>query len=968
MTNTDIGGAPATYTVHLTVNGTPHTHTFTKKNLLLLDYLRDELRLTGTKRGCNERACGACTVLIDGKPQRACATGLLTVDGAQVTTVEGLARLDGTLDPVQQAFVDNWAVQCGFCTPGLIMATHGLIAQNSNPSEAEIKKALNLNLCRCATYPRVIAAVQQAAAVMRGDTYSEHVKHTLPDEQRWVGKPLDRRDFYDKVTGKTQFFADLYFDEMIFGKAVYSEYAHARVLKVDTTAASQAPGVVCVLTHKDVPGSKYFGGSVRDQQVFVIERAKHRGEVIACVFAETYDQACYAASLIEVEYEELPGVFTIEQALAPDAPLIPDTHHPDQELEGFYLNGSHGNICREFTMKRGDLDAALAACDVVVEDSYTTTWEEHGYIEVDGTVSRYDEDGRVTVYAPNQDPFGDYDQLVEVLGLSKEQVRVVHTTTGGGFGGKLELTTHALCAIATMKTGHPAKMVLTREESMRSTTKRHPYELHYKLGATNDGKIQALYARAYCDGGPYVSWSHRTIEQGIAWGGGPYEIPVIDMKGVAVYTNNPVCGAMRGFGANQTHFAMESILDTAAHALKMDPITIRQINAIDYGKRMTTGQIMDKKFLGTAYPETLRLLRKSADERLIPLVEKLRSEGKFAGFGVASGWRSIGGGMGRFDSAGAHYSFTNDGKVLLKVSCVEMGQGALTSLVQIAAETSGVHPQDIELYVGDTANVPYGGHVSASRGVFLWGFPVRNAGLEFNELLRQKVADITGLPLDEIKLVDSVFYHTVEGSGVERVMDLAEFTRVCGTDLEAENTHTLSGTCPVRSDTNEHGDVEDYRPHYTASYTTAGVVVEVDPKTGNVSLVDVCSIMEAGKIINPEAATIQIEGCVIMGAGYALNNTFKVENGVIKTDSLGKIKVPRMSATPHNIEVLFAEQDDASAPFGAKGLAEIGVLSMPSAITNAIYDAVGLRITDLPVASYTAELKAACEKTGAQEE
>lgn len=948
------------FTVNLTVNGVEYSYSFSDKDFLLIDYLREVLHLTGTKRGCNERACGACTVLIDGKAQRSCHTKLVKVDGAQVVTIEGLADMDGNLDYVQQAFVDNWAIQCGFCTPGLIMASHSLLATNDNPTEEEIKKALNINLCRCGTYPRVIAAVKQAAAIKRGEAFEPYVCNETEKPLGWLGKPMLRHDFHDKVTGSTKFFADIFFDNMIHGKAVYSEYAHARVLSIDTSEAKDAPGVVCVLTHEDVPGSKYFGGGVRDQQVFVIERAKWRGEVIACVFAETAEQAAHAAELIKVEYEELPGVYSIEEALAPDAPLIPDAHHPDQELEGFYLNGKRGNICREFFMKRGDLDAAFAECDVVVEDEYTTPWEEHGYMEADGTVSRYDEEGRVTVYAPNQDPFGDYEQLVEVLGLPEDKVRVVNTAIGGGFGGKLELTTHALCAIATMKTGRPAKMVLTRAESIRMTTKRHPYSLKYKLGVTADGKIKALHARAYCDAGPYVSWSHRTIEQGISWGGGPYEIPVIDMKGVAVYTNNPVCGAMRGFGANQTHFAMESILDAAARAINIDPIEIRKINAIDYGKLMTTGQIMDKRYIGTAYPETLKLLEKSTNERLKPLMESLRAEGKIVGFGVASGWRSIGGGMGRFDSAGAHLKLETDGKLMMKVSCVEMGQGALTSLVQIAGETSGVNPEDIEFYVGDTANVPYGGHVSASRGVFLWGYPVMFAGRGLNQKLVEELAERTGYDKENLSLKDSVFY-LEQGGNSTALMTLAEFTARYGTDFEYENTHTLSGTCPVRSDTNENGDVEDYRPHYTSSYTTAGVVVEVVPETGAVLLHDVCSVMEAGRIINPEAASIQIEGCVIMGAGYALTNTFKVEHGVIKTDSFGKIKVPRIGATPRNIEVLFAEQEDASAPFGAKGLAEIGILSMAPAITNAIYDAVGLRITDLPVADHSEELKEACK-------
>lgn len=952
-------------TIRLTINGQPYEHELVNEDARLLEYLRDELHLTGTKRGCNEFSCGACTVLVNGKAERACHKKLAQLDGAEIVTIEGLGGPDGELDYIQKAFVEHSAVQCGFCTPGIIMAAHSLLNENDNPTEEEIKKALRINLCRCGTYPRVISAVQQAAAEKRGDKYEVYRSYELPEKGRVIGKSQPRRDFVDKVTGKTMFFADYYFDNMMYGKAVYSEYPHARVLSVDTKPAYEVDGVVLAITHEDVPGAKKFGGSVRDQPVMVYDIARHRGEMIAVVFAETQEAANAGAEKIKVEYEVLPGVFSIEEALAPDAPIIPDPTNAPNPLDGLYTNGEKGNICREVFMKRGDIEKAFAESDAIVEADFSTPWEEHAWIEVDGTISRIDEEGRIAVYAPNQDPFGDLEQLCEVLGKTKDEVRVIHTPCGGGFGGKLEITTHAVCAIATLMTGRPAKMVLHRKDSFRASTKRHPYKMHYKLGINNDGKLTALQCTALCDGGPYVSWSHRTIEQGISWGGGPYEIPVIDMTGVAVYTNNPVCGAMRGFGANQTIFAMEATLDMAAEKIGMDPITVREINGIDYGKMMTSGQIMDKKYLGTGYLETLKILRREYEEKMLPMKEAAEKEGRLVGIGFASGWRSIGGGMGRFDSAGTRYNLRRDGRVTMRTSCVEMGAGSLISLNQMAAESSGVKVEDFDLICGDTSNVPYGGHVSASRGVFLWGYSTMNAGKELKEKILEQAGPMLDRKPEDLDIIDSVIMTKADQT---ELMTLKEFAEKMKDDvLTVENSHTLSGTCPVDPKTNEDKKIEDYRPHYTASYTTAGCVVEVDPKKGNVDILHVTSIMEAGEIINPEAAATQVEGCVIMGAGYAMNNKMVVENGIIKTDTLGKVKVPRFTDMPKEIDVFFAEEYDNASPSGAKGLAEIGVLSMPGAVTNAIYDAVGYRVNDLPVSDHTAELKeAAAKKLAAQ--
>ena len=481
--------------------------------------------------------------------------------------------------------------------------------------------------------------------------------------------------------------------------------------------------------------------------------------------------------------------------------------------------------------------------------------------------------------------------------------------------------------------------------------------MHYKIGVKKTGEILGLQMQSYNDGGPYLSWSHRTVEQSLSWGSGPYYIPALDMKAAVVYTNNPVCGAMRGFGANQTTFAMESILDMAARKLGMDPITIREINAMDYDKIMATGQVMRREDQGINFKETLRMLRSSMEKTM----ERYRKEGEHIGFGVACGWRSIGGGMGNPDRTGAHMELLPDGKVLYKISCVEMGQGSQTSLMQIASESSGVAMEDYILVAGDTANVPYGGHVSASRGVFLWGHPTMLVARQFKDKVLELAAGWLGLEKRDLDLQNSRIILQKTG---ETCMTLKDAAARAEMPIVIRDDYHMPRTVPVRWDTNEAYEIpeKDYRVHYTASYTTAGAIVRIKPETGAVEVLHVTSITDCGKVINPEAAATQIEGCVVMGTAYALTNHFKVKDGVVVTDTLGKCKVPRITDCPGSIEVLFAEENDPVSPYGAKGLAEIGVLTVAPAICNAIADATGARIFDLPVNEHLDVIKAAVDK------
>ncbi|MCR6547040.1 molybdopterin-dependent oxidoreductase [Dehalobacterium formicoaceticum] len=910
-----------------------------EKRTYLLDYLRDVLKLTGTKRGCEEAVCGACTVLIDNEAKRSCRAKLSDLQGKHIVTVEGLVK-DGEMDPVQKAFVECSAVQCGFCTPGMIMTAKALLLKNPDPSEEEIKKALKLNLCRCGTYPRVIKAIQRAAVVVRGETPEPYVAEDAA-ENNVIGKSVRRIDVEDKVTGKTVFYGDYYFDNMLYGKMVLSQYPHAKILSIDTTAAEQIPGVQLVLTAKDIPGNNIHGVLAKDQPVLAVDKVRYIGEPIVVVFAEDEETAQKGADAVQITYKELPGIFTIEEALAPDAPLI-----PNPELGPFWnaYAGEKGNICKEVHMYRGNIEEAFAQADVVVEEEFVVPPEEHAWMETDGAVSRMGENGKVLIYAPNQSPFADRDQLAPILNMDVDKIEVVHMPAGGAFGGKTELTTHAYVAIASLKTGRPAKMVLTRKETLRFHPKRHSYKMKYRVAANKDGKIQGMDIQILADGGAYISWSPRVVEQSVSFSTGPYYIPNLNVQATCVYTNNLIAGAMRGFGAGQSHFAAESTLDILSRKLNMDPITLREINALEVGVPAATGQIFTT---GVGYKDTIQAIKKVVEEELLPLKQK----GDHIGIGVASAWRSVAGGLGPDELAGAALDLLEGGKFILRVACTEMGQGSHTSLCQMVSEILDIDITDIEVDAGNTGTVPYGGGVMASRGVYLWGHPTIEASKKMRKLILEKGAAILGVDEDRLSLRNGFIVDKETGN---QRLSFGELAAQSTEPLKIWVDFMMPKSCPVSENTNEdHAiDPKDYNVHHTVAYNTTAVAVAVDPETGNVTVLNCTMALDGGQIINPEAARTQIEGAIIMGMGYGMTNDFEIEKGINKTDTLGKCKVPRINDMPDSMKIIFVGDQDLTGPFGSKGVAEIGVLSVAPAITNAIYDAVGVRVNKLPVKKY----------------
>jgi aerobic-type carbon monoxide dehydrogenase small subunit (CoxS/CutS family) len=544
--------------------------------LRLIDLLRDVLGLTGTKEGCGEGECGACTVIVDGEIVNSCLMFARQAQGKEILTIEGLSR-GNALHPIQEAFIEQGAVQCGFCTPGMVLAAKALLDKNPAPTRQEIAVALSGNVCRCTGYEKIIEAVAAAAKKLSNEATHNRAQREAPSDNQAgvVGQSVIRCDARLKVLGQSIYAADIVMPGMLYAKVLRSPCAHARIKMIDAEVARSLPGVVAVFTHEDIPGTNAFGIIVKDEPVLVPEKVRCRGDALALVAAESEDAATKALQVIGVEYEELPAVFDPEQAMLPESPIIHGT----------------SNIMDHARIRRGDTNRALQTCDAVVTNSYHTQMVEHCYLEPEAGIAYLDGD-TVVIKASTQNPHYDRKDVAANLALPLNRVRVIQAVTGGGFGGKLDISVQIYLGLIVLKTGRPVRMVYDREESFLASSKRHPFCIDYTTGATSDGVLQAVKVRLVCDTGAYASYGPATMKRALVHVTGPYCVPNVSVDGYCVYTNNPRAGAMRGFGVPQVAFAHESQMDEIAARLGVSPLEIRMKNALRTGSVTVTGQVL----------------------------------------------------------------------------------------------------------------------------------------------------------------------------------------------------------------------------------------------------------------------------------------------------------------------------------------------------------------------------------------
>ena len=889
----------------------------TKPEVTLLKCLREQLSLTGTKNGCSAGHCGTCTVIMDGKATRACLVKMKRVGGKTIETIEGLGR-NGMLHPLQYAFIEHGAVQCGFCTPGMIMSAKTILDQTLEPTAEDIKAALtkNRNMCRCTGYVNIIKAIQAAGEMIRE---GKPTPELTGNRERFVYTNMTE-DAIKHVTGQMVFGDDKKIDGMLYGKLLWSEHPHAEILNIDISEAEQVTGVVAVITADDIPGENLVGFTYLDQPAIQGERVRTYGDSLASVFAETEASAEEAVKKIKVTYRPLLGIFSPEDAANPDLPKLYDD----------------GNLCSHHVIERGDLDSAFKDCAVVIEEKYFTPSIAHGFLEPESGLAYPNEDGGVTVEAGSQNVFGDQNQLVNLLRMPPEKVRVIQLPTGGGFGGRQDPIIHWHLALGALRTRRPVKIVLTRTESLRANAKRHPAWMTYKAGVNNEGQLLAFEADCTIDTGAYTSSGISVARTILTFAAGAYYVPNLKVEVHNWYTNNGFNGAMRGFGTNQVAFAMELHMDQLARAIDMDPMEFRLLNALDVGLPTATDHVLQEGVI--SFKETIEAAKEALNAYPVPE----SSGSKKIGIGVAGMVKSAGYGQDIPEEAGVILDLDQTGRVTLRVSQHNIGQGAFTGLAQIVAWELGVSPDRISVIGPDTSQTLPTGSTNAQRQTFISGNAAVQACQEMKEELFNRAAEIIDLEPDCFYLDGDRIANTINTETVPLSQLGKRFV-----------TETMVGapkTVPIQDgQRSKYGtpEFESVDTNYCYSYNTQAAVVEVDTETGEVKVLHVVSAQDVGKILNPGVVEGQIHGGVMMGLGYALSEEFVIKEGIFQTDTLRKCNIPLADATP-DITSIVLEIPHPEGPLGAKGMAEGTTMATTPAIINAIYDAVGVRITSLP--------------------
>lgn len=737
---------------------------------------------------------------------------------------------------------------------------------------------------------------------------------------KYIGKRPQRLDAEDKVTGRQQYPSDKRRDGMLWVAVVRSPHPHARIRAIDTAAAEAADGVVRVATARDVPGENAFGIAIQDQPVLCADRVRYQGDAVALVGAESPRAARAGAERVRIDWEVLESITDPEAAMAPGAVAL----HPD------------GNVLHEGHFAKGDIVQGFARSAVIAENSYTVPCIEHAYLETEAGLSYYDEQGRLTVDSCGQYVYRDQTQIARALGLELDQVRAIGAYVGGAFGGKDEITVQIHLALMTLLTGRPAKMVASREESLLFSTKRHAVRMHFKTGASAGGKLMAVQARFVSDTGAYASLGGPVLNLMIEHAAGPYRVPHTRIDAYAVYTNNGLAGAFRGFGCTQACVAMESQMDLLARELGKDPLVFRQANALATGDRAALDYEM---VTAVGVGETIRSARKGKLWRNRKRWKKDRrgwSPGVAPyirrGVGVASQMQGLGLGVGLPDYCEVELELSLDGRVRLHASTSEFGQGAYTAYARMVAERLDIDPARVEVIGGDTGRTPDSGTTTASRTTYAVGNAIWLAAEELEAALGRQAAQRLGWPAGPARLAADGVIGRGGRASLEHVLDPP--------GLAAQATFHV----PVAE-----VELGDGLPHILYSYGTHVIGVEVNTLTGAVRVLDVEAHLDAGQVISKTGLEGQSEGGVAQGIGYALFEEVQFDGGRCQTTNFDTYILPSSLDVPTDIRTVPVVVREPTGPWGAKGISETCMVGPTPAILNALHDALGVRLTRLPV-------------------
>jgi len=916
--------------IEIVVNGINHTLPIIEGEILS-HLLRERLQLTGTKIGCDEAECGACTVVIDGEPVLSCSYPAVKAHGKKITTIEGLAKVVGNngksytvLHPLQEAFIDYGAVQCGFCIPGQIMTSFALLEKNPSPSVGEIKYALKDTLCRCAGYPSIIGAIQAASeSITSGGNIEPPIVQNSKFERRMVGQTSTRPDAISKVTGSAIFSDDIHFEEMLHAR-VKRAMVPAGILKsIDISDAVALQGVEAVLTAKDIPYAKNHGLFIKDWPVLIDigEEIRYVGDAIAIVAAQTREIASEAIDLIKFDYQPLPVVSSAVAAHKPETRKIHE----------------NGNLLKHIKVRKGELSQGFEEADVILSHTYFTNPNDHAFIEPECSIARVLEDRKLEIYVGSQIPYADREQVAEVLGIPEEKVRIIGQLIGGGFGGKEDIAGQIHAALLAQRTNKPVKLLFDRHESLIVHPKRHATQIDIKIGAKNDGKLVAVQTELHGDTGAYASLGEKVMTRATTHSSGPYEVPNVKIDCYAMFTNNPPAGAFRGFGVMQSAFAVESLMDTLTEELQINPIDLRKLNALQVGSVTNTGQVLRNSVGLMECIEKVEeaLYQKAGPNPFSPMPDP-DDPSIVRSWGFAVAYKNTGLGGGAPDKAGAEVELLPNGKFEVRSASAELGQGLPTVLQLIAAEELNQGSDQVTVLLSDTDLTPDGGPTTASRQTYVTGNAVKYASKAMKDLLASELAEQYDVSPEKIEFLEGLAQIDREQIPLSTI---SENLRKDGIEPKVAYTYWAPETKPL----GEGGDM-----HVAFSFAAQAAMVEVNTNTGEVKVPEVIVANDVGFAINPLGLQGQVEGGIVMGVGHALVEDFVIEEGEVITDRLAKYRIPSIYYTP-KITSFIVEHPTDDGPYGAKGIGEICLIPTIPAITNAIYNAVGVRVDKLPV-------------------
>ena len=756
-------------------------------------------------------------------------------------------------------------------------------------------------------------------------------KPTTRPDYRIIGKPVARHDAWGKVFADTKYANDYTLPGMLYAKVLRSRYAAAKVLSIDTREAVKLAGVEAVMTARDVPHNETVtrfgqthkvGGFEGLYRVLAEKKVRFRGEAIALVAAKSLAIAEKALGLIKVEYEPLEGVFDPVEAMKPGA---------------YRVGEDESNIICSYKVRKGDIEQGFDLADVIVENTYRVPMVDHAYLEPESGVAWLDDDGVITIRAATQ-VIEHFRGIADVLGLPHNKVRVIAPMVGGGFGGKEDITVETYLALLVWKTGKAVSLTYTREESIIAHSKRHPYVMRYKTGATEDGKLVAMEAELISDAGGYVFLSPWVLLYSTVKATGPYDITHVRVDSHAVLTNNTFSSANRGFGAPQPCFAYEGQLDEIAKQLNLAPLEIRKKNYLHTGDSLATGRVLEHSV------ETEQTAEKAMEALGSP--SQPGSPSEKIGQGMASSMMSYGRMTFLHDTSRSYVSLELDGSVTVKCGVQDIGGGQASSLAQIAAEVLGVPLEDITVYIGDSALTPLAGTTTATRQLYMSGNATYKAAMAVRDNLLSKAADTLDTAPENLDIKDrKIFIKLDKTSDPDRVLALDDVVRACAADGVQ-----LYNVAQFNAPTRELIDFQTGQGQVFADFTfgTHAMEVAVDVDTGKVNVLKIIACYDVGQAINPLSAEGQIEGGALYGLGYGMVEEVILEKGNTLTPSLAEYLIPTSVDAP-DVKTIMVESGGGVGPFGAKGLGEPACVSVAAAFANAVADAIGVRIYDLPV-------------------